>query len=195
MKAWLRLTLATLLGLSAGTGLAIWQVRGGLAAGQVTNGPWATAKTYGTRDADVLTRARVALSGLLALPAKEAMYFTAKTDSAGRPLEGRCTYELAIPPIAARWWSVTAYEGEGWLIPNPQNTYSAGSGSLPPNSKPMIVVSPRAPTDWGAWTGKHISTGNAGSFDLTLRIYHPDKAILAHPETAVLPPIERVACK
>ncbi len=187
MKPWHRYTLTIVFGLAAGVSVAVWQVRGGLAAGQVTNGPWATAKTYGTTDADALTRARVALSGLLALPAKEAMYFTAKTDSAGRPLDGKCSYRLAGRALPARWWSVTLYEGEGWLVKNAANRWSVGSSAVPAGGW-TIAVAPNRTS--GAW----IPTGSAQRFDLTLRAYHPSAEILGRPEAAQLPVIERIAC-
>jgi hypothetical protein len=148
----------------------------------------------GSADASMLLRAQVALSGLLALPAKEAMYFTAKTDSAGRSLDGRCTYELTVPNIPARWWSVTAYEREGWLIRNPEGQYSASSGQFTQAAKKMIAVGPVPPVGPVPWTGGFISTGGVTGFDLTLRVYHPAADLLAHPETAKLPLIERAIC-
>lgn len=195
LKGWHRIMLATVLGLAVGVSLAVYRVRGGLAAGQITNGPWATAKTYGSAQADALTRARVALSGLLALPATEAMYFTAKTDSAGRPLDGRCVYKLSLPEIPARWWSITAYQGEGWLIANPGANYSVGSGFFGDEAG-FIVVGPKPPMPWsGAPKRGYISTGGVAAFDLTLRAYHPSADLLAHPDAAKLPSIERGPCK
>ena len=191
MKPWHRMTIAVILGLAGGASLAVYRVRGGLAAGQIINGPWATAKTYGTKDADTLTRARVALSGLLALPANEAMYFTAKTDSSGQFLDGRCTYRLMGGPMPGRWWSVTLYQGEGWLVKNPANRWSVGSSAFPGSAikEWMIRVSPDP--QQGQW----IPTSGVARFDLTFRLYHPSPATIAQPGAAALPPIVRVGCK
>ena len=180
-----------MLGLATGVLLAAYRVRGGLSAGQITNGPWATAKTYGTKDADALTRARVALSGLLALPAKEAMYFTAKTDSAGQPLDGKCTYRLMGGPMPGRWWSVTLYQGEGWLVKNPANRWSVSSSAFPGSAikEWTILVSPDPQA--GPW----IPTGGVARFDLTFRSYHPSPETLARPDLAALPLIVRTGCK
>ncbi len=175
--------------------MAVYRVRGGFSAEQIANGPWATAKTYGTRNADALMRARVALSGLLALPAKEAMYFTARTDSAGRPLDGRCTYKIIVPQIGARWWSITAYRGEGWLIPNAGENYSVASGTLGEAADRTIIIGPRTPTKWAGSPAAFISTGGVAAFDLTLRTYHPASELLAEPERAALPTIERGPCQ
>ncbi len=156
----------------------------------MTNGPWATARTYGTKDADALTRAQVALSGLLALPAKEAMYFTAWTDSAGRPLEGRCTYLIRGQAFAARWWTITLYRGEGWLVPNSANRWSVGNLPVDRAGRWSAILSPRSQHISSNW----LPTGNVDRFDLTLRLYHPSDAILAYPEKAELPALERTAC-
>lgn len=187
MKPWHRITLATALGLVAGASLAVYRVRGGLSAGQITNGPWATAKTYGTTDADTLTRARVALGGLLALPAKEAMYFTARTDSAGRPLNGKCSYTLRGGTLDARWWSLTLYQGEGWLVPNAANRWSVGSSAVPADAWTITVAPDEAPGQW-------LPTGGVPKFDLTLRAYHPHGGLFDNPAGAKLPTIERGAC-
>ncbi len=165
-------------------------MRSGLGAGQVRNGPWATGKTFGTTDASALIRAQVALAGLLALPAKEAMYYTARSDSAGRPLSGNCTYQVKGGALDARWWSLTLYRGEGWLVPNAANRWSVGSAAIPPTMSGQwtITVGPEGSGD--LW----IPTAKVPSFDLTLRTYHPQGALLNAPDKATLPTIERVAC-
>lgn len=199
MKSWHRFTLAIVFGLAAGTSLAVYRVRGGLAAGQIVNGPWATARTYGTANASALVRAQVALSGLLALPAREAMYFTARTDSAGRPLNGRCSYQVYGPNIAARWWSVTVYDTHGYLRPNVLENYSVGSARLFP-TKPADNSSEIAFWFYVDETGldEHytaVSSGGDGAFELTLRAYHPSQRLLSNPEQARLPTIHRDSCK
>ncbi len=196
MKPWHRLTLATVLGIAAGASLAVYRVRGGLSAGQITNGPWATAKTYGTKDADALTRARVALGGLLALPAKEAMYFTARTDSAGRHLDGKCTYYLNSQQVPARWWSVTAYDASGRLISSPTGRYSVGGILAFPGAQTASVIVGPKPTTLSKPIPLRmfVDTGGAKTFELTLRVYHPAPSILTGPEGAYLPSITRLSC-
>ena len=84
MKPWLRYTICIALGLGGGAAFAVASgARATTAAKQVRNGPWSANTDQGTAEASALTRAKVALYGLLALPAKEAMYFIAATDSDG----------------------------------------------------------------------------------------------------------------
>jgi hypothetical protein len=190
MKAWLRHSLCIALGLIGGVAFAVNQVRGGLNDGRVSNGPWDTGKSFGSVDASTLTRAKVALSGLLALPAKEAMYFTATRDSAGRALDGRCTYDVRGGKLDGRWWSITLYEGEGWLVKNAANRWSIPASAVATDTQGRwgFTVSPTPQT--GAW----LPTGSAKAFDLTLRLYHPSPDMISNPENAQLPVIDRKGC-
>ena len=191
MKSWQRYTLCIALGLVGGVAFAVHQVRGGLAAATITNGAWTTGKSFGTAAADPLTRARVALGGLLALPAREAMYFTAKVDDDGKPLDGRCTYLVSGGQLDGRWWSVTLYEGAGWLVKNAANRWSipAHAATQHENGAWSFTVSPDEQP--GAW----LPTGGVEAFDMTLRLYHPSATMLAAPENALLPTIQQQGCK
>jgi hypothetical protein len=194
MKSWHRYAICITLGIVGGAGFAVAQIRGNYAAKQVRNGPWSANTNQGTAAASPLTRAKVALNGLLALPAKEAMYYIAEADSDGKPLDGRCTYKLRGEEFDARWWSLTLYQGEGWLVPNKANKYSVGSGSLiMMESKPAqwtITVGPDIPEELNGF----IPTGGVPKFDLTLRVYHPQGALLNNPAKAKLPTIIRERC-
>lgn len=190
MKTWHRYVICVALGLIGGAAYAVQLVRGGLNDGVVANGAWETGKSFGTLDASTLTRAKVALSGLLALPAKEAMYFTAQNDSDGRALDGRCTYDVRGGQLDGRWWSVTLYEGEGWLVKNAAKRWSipASAVSTDAQGRWSFTVSPDAQS--GSW----LPTGSVEAFDLTLRLYHPSVDIIKSPETAQLPIIDRKGC-
>jgi hypothetical protein len=190
MKTWHRFAACIALGLVGGAAFAVHQVRGGLSDGMVEIGPWETGKSFGTVDANALTRAKVALSGLLALPAKEAMYFTAQKDSDGRALDGGCTYVVRGGKLDGRWWSITLYEGEGWLVKNAANRWSipASAVSTDAQGRWSFTVSPNAQS--GSW----LPTGSVDAFDLTLRLYHPATDIIKNPEKAQLPIIDRKGC-
>lgn len=190
MKPWLRYTICILLGLGGGAAYAVHQVRSADLGRQVTNGPWSTNTDNGTKDASALSRARVALFGLLALPAKEAMYFTARRDSNGAPLNGKCTYTVSGGELDARWWSITLYKGEGWLVKNEANRWSV-AGNAPVRDAAgnwSFTVSPKKAE--GVW----LPTGGTPQFDLTLRTYHPQGALLNDPAKAKLPTIKKESC-
>jgi len=190
MKPWLRYSICILLGLAGGAAYAVHQVRSGDLGRQVTNGPWSTNTDNGTAYASALSRARVSLFGLLVLPAKEAMYFNAHDDSDSAPLSGNCTYIVSGGELEARWWSITLYEGEGWLVKNEANRWSVG-GNAPERDAQgnwSFTVSPERAE--GLW----LPTGQAPKFDLTLRAYHPKGALLNNPANAKLPTIKKERC-
>lgn len=162
----------------------------GLSAGraQVSIGPWQTSLVTGGADADMYTRAQVALTGLLALNRSETTYFVATRDDAGRPLQARCDYDVIGASIDARWWSITAYADDNFLIPNPADTFSFNNNSARPGSdgRFSLALGPRQRA--GNW----LPTGETGGFNLLIRLYNPSPEIARDPKNAKLPQIKRV---
>lgn len=154
----------------------------------IANGPWRTSLTTGSADADIYTRANIAVTGLFALSAAEAIYFVAMVDDDGRPLGANCTYVIVGKPVAARWWSITAYGADHFLIPNPIDRFSFNMGNLPTDGDGRFRIS-AAPTEQGTnW----LPTGNdSGRINLLFRIYNPAPETMANLRTITLPSIKR----
>lgn len=191
MKSWHRYSITLLGGLAVGLGAAWALTNGGLGDGAIRNGPWTTSLGYGTKATDPLTRAMVARSGLLALPARETIYWMAKTDASGVPLDGNCRYSLSGTPLDARWWSVTVYNDTGYLVDNPAGVWSVNGANvaLDADGAWRVVISPDKLAD-AAWL-----PGVKGEpFQLTLRMYNPGAAFRADPTKAVLPKIVKEGC-
>lgn len=191
MKAAFKWVGLAALGLMLGIGMAAWQIRSSDLGNDVRVGPWSTGRSIGTANADMKTRAIVALRGLLALPAQEARYFTATTDSAGAPLSGKCRYALTGGAIEARWWSVTLYDRGGWLIPNRWSRHSIGSARIPPDEASHWTVLIGPVEQAGLW----VPTGTDGPFELTLRAYRPRGTMARDPARISLPTITRGECR
>jgi len=200
-----------------GLGSAYQAVRSGLAGGEVANGPWRTSFVTGSVDADLYTRARVAVGGLLALAPSETVYWNAEHDAEGRPLDARCDYRVTGSELPARWWSVTAYAADHFLIPNDAGRYSFSQTTLarepagawtvrvatqPPTQGPLptsgvTAGAPRSeakPSEGANWlpSGR---AGATGPFALTLRLYNPAPEVYERPASLALPRIEREACR
>lgn len=181
--------LATLLG-GVALGLFVtWLtvVRGMGAAGGIDNGPWHTNLNTGSTDSGPYLRAAVAVHGLLALDRHETLYYTAERDSAGEALSGDCTYEIAGRDPPARWWSITAYGADDFLIPNAQGRYSASMNSIARSGDGSFTITVAKAGGGANW----IPVGD-GSFSLTLRLYNPKDP--ADPAHIVLPDIRRASC-
>lgn len=154
--------------------------------GAVVNGAWRTDLTIGSPAADPYTRARVAISGLFALNRSETIYFAARTDDDGQKLSGACTYRITGTMLPARWWSITAYGTDHFLIPNAPGRYSFNMKSVEPDAAGAFEVAASGSEQPGHW----LPTGPDG-FELTLRLYNPAADVAAHPEQLALPHIKR----
>jgi hypothetical protein len=186
---------AIVAGTAMGLGSALWLSgllpgTNTLAFGNVDVESWRSDFAIGSEAADPYTRARVARHGLLALAKTEAVYFTRNTDDDGRPLSAACTYRLSGGAMPAGWWSVTLYDQASMLPANADNALSIDAGRAGDGDWQAIIAA-AAPADAQHW----ISSRNAGAFDLTLRLYIPDPALLSAPDKTLVPPrIERLSC-
>jgi hypothetical protein len=118
-------------GLSLGAGTAVLQLRASFAADGIANGPWRTAEKVGTADASVATRAAGGIApGCWRCPSARRSTSTRPRTAPGRKLMGRCRYRVTGGRLDARWWSLTLYDAQGYLIPNPARAHSLGSAAL-----------------------------------------------------------------
>ena len=190
MRFLLKSLAVLIIGTALGLALTWATVMRGAMPGGIADGPWRTSLSIGSAGGDAATRARVALHGLLALSRAETIYYTAETDDAGRPLSGACSYRIAGRDPDTRWWSITAYGPDDYLIPNPARRYSVSKNSVARDAggafSADVSLQPH-PANW-------IAVGS-GAFTLTLRLYNPGASVAADPAHAALPKIERVSCK
>jgi hypothetical protein len=179
------------LGIALGLGSAAVALRQEGMGGGVAVGPWKMDLAAGSTSADMYTRARVALYGLLALDRKETLYYTAATDGAGAVLSGDCTYVLEGRDLAARWWSVTAYGPDSYLMPNDAGIYSFSKTTVKHEADGRYVVRISAEKQDGNW----LPVKPGERFDMTARFYNPDASVYAAPGDAALPSITKESCK
>lgn len=190
MKRWARYLIGALAGAAVGLGGAVWLVRNAALGNNVAIGPWATGRSFGSAGADPYTRAVVAVKGLLALPAQEARYYTAATDSDGAPLDGRCRYLILGGELPAAWWSMTAYDPAGYLIANPANRFSVASNAFQSSGRGGWSIRLAPTRQPGAW----LPSGGVPRLELTLRTYLPTDGGAGNPSVDVLPRIMREGC-
>ncbi len=195
MVAGLLKTLGVIVGaLVIGLGSAWWAINSGFGSA-LQNGAWSTDPAIGSETASPYARAAVARAGLLALNKSETVYFTAFTDDAGEPLNTKCSYRLDGQPLATRWWSITAYAADHYLIPNSANRHSQAMNTVSrnPDNGFSITLSPQGGGENGIPTG-FSGTGEGDSFSLTLRLYNPAEETYSNLETIALPTIAKEAC-
>lgn len=155
------------------------------------NGPWEADLTTGSADADMYTRARVALGGFLALSKEETIYYTAFRDSEGLTLSDNCDYIVRGYDPATRWWSLTAYAADNYLPQNDDDHLSVAQSTVTRAPDGRFTVNVSAEPQDQNW----VSSRNAGNFSLTLRLYNPRAAVYEAPATTPLPTLEREHCR
>ena len=181
------------IGVGAALGLgsaavSIYQLGG---SGAVTIGPWETPVDAGGPGRGMYLRAATAFFAPLALSRQEAMYFWAATDTGGRKLRGNCAYNVHGADLPARWWSITLYGSDHYLVRNPEHRYSFASVNIA-RSRPgdfNISVGP------GPVQGNWLDTASVPNFLLLARLYQPSDGAADRPASIAMPVIERGACR
>ncbi|HEX5509093.1 MAG TPA: DUF1214 domain-containing protein [Pseudolabrys sp.] len=174
-----------------GLGATYFALARGAAFGALTLGSWTAFPKSGTIDADPYARASLARSGRLPTSLGDGVFFSAKTDDAGRPLDGRCNVLVSGVTPAARFWTLTLYSPEGALIPNSINRYGFTSQEIVrrANGSFEIAVAPRAnPGNW-------LPTGGVDRYMLVLRLYDTAVGVSTRAgREAPMPAIKTKAC-
>ena len=159
------------------------------------NNGWLVPDAYvGRYGRNYLGRAVIARNLLGANTRAETVYPLGFTDSRGRPLRGRHRYTVRferrqLPPVRA-FWSLTMYDRDGYLYPNPLGRYAIGDrtsglrrgrdGSL------TVFLQHRRPK--GAARSNWLPAPS-GRFRVALRLYEPRRTVLSGAWRP--PPIKR----
>jgi len=151
-------------------------------------GHWVHSRAAGSTAAGPYTRAIIARDGLLALSAREAVYFSLNEDDQGRPLSESCGYELNGRPLDARWWFVMLYADDNFLAQNTDNAHSMDASRAGNDAPWSVRISP-VRGDATRW----ISSREARrGFIVMLRVYNPQRDF--RPSEQSLPVLITISC-
>lgn len=155
-------------------------------------GPWTAWVAAGRADADPYTRAHFIRRGMLPVSSALASTFEAIADSEGQRLHSSCEYAIEGDEPPARFWSISVFDEQGRLIPNPAERYSYNSATLlrSPGGRLQIALARIArPGNW-------LPTAGAGRISLVLTVEDQGGATHAAGDGAWRPPmIRRVSCR
>lgn len=151
-------------------------------------GRWVFSRAAGSTAAGPYTRAIIARDGLLALSAREAVYFSLYTDEHDRPLSESCVYELNGQPLDARWWSVTLYADDNFLAQNTDNAHSIDATRVGNEAPWTARISP-VRGEAAHWLS---SREARRGFIIMLRVYNPQHDF--RPSEQSLPVLTTVSC-
>jgi len=150
--------------------------------------------SIGNYGSDYVMRAAIAKYGLGALPPSEAAYPSSSRSADKEPLDGsKYNYRLhfdagELPPVNA-FWSLTAYDSDGYLKQNELSRFSIGeraSLQFSPDGSLDIYIQHEPPK---SGISNWLPAPKEG-FNLMLRLYYP-KAAFMNGEW-IIPPIEKV---
>jgi hypothetical protein len=184
-----------------GVGSAVYVIERLSVTSDVKVGPWYGASAAGSAEAGPYTRAAIARSAILALSREEAIYYIATTDSSGDPLTSSCRYTVSVEDQPARWWSITAYGPDNFLIPNDGDRYSFTRSDMVSGGEPVQIfelaidsVGGDSNSDDGQ--GPVVSSGVVvdQTFSLLLRLYHPHLSVLVSADQIAAPQIIKLGC-
>jgi len=92
--------------------------------------------------------------------------------------------------VDARWWSITAYAGDSFLIDNPASRYSYNMANVQREPNGRFIIRLSRSEKQGNW----LPTGRASAIRMCLRLYQAAPAILEDPSAVSLPSIVRESC-
>ena len=154
----------------------------GKKAGGESGKEWSYRTDGGAYGVDYLFRATIAAWGLGYNLPQDAVYPSLATDGDGRPLDGNNSYVLRfdsgkLPPVSA-FWSVTAYDAEGFFIPNALGRQAIGDRDrFVLNSDGSLDLLIQADSPGGAKEANWLPVAKA-PFNLLMRLYWPTSEVL-----------------
>ena len=154
----------------------------GKKAGGIGSKGWIYTTRSGAYGVDYLYRAAIAQCCLGENLPQDAIYPALSSDSEGRPLNGDSKYVLRfdkgkLPPVDA-FWSVTAYDTEGYLIPNVLKRYAIGDrDKLATNADGSLDLYIQADSPGKEKEANWLPVGK-GPFTLLMRLYSSHEEIL-----------------
>ncbi len=157
---------------------------------RVRLGAWSIEPHAGSAEADPYTRARFARTGEIPLAVGEGLVLIARKDDQGRPLDAACVYRIGPRAPAARTWTLSLFDPQGFPIANPAERYGFRSSEIMREGGDFVITVGAA-----AEPGNWLPVGAPGPFALVLKLYDsPLGATAGAIDPATVPKVTRVAC-
>ncbi|MCX7326209.1 MAG: DUF1214 domain-containing protein [Hyphomicrobiales bacterium] len=184
------LALIILLALIAGIGSTAVMLGERPPLGAYRLGPWQTFPRIGSSEVDPYGRALLARGPHLPLAVGEGIRLNARTDDAGEPLTGACSYRIVGNTIPSRGWTLAVVDLSDRALTGP-NAAALSDADLVTSESGELLITVSARVAAGNW----LKAPRAGRFGLVLRFYDtPLAASLGQLSPGFLPRIERISC-
>ncbi|MES2574051.1 MAG: DUF1214 domain-containing protein [Bacteroidota bacterium] len=125
IKKRVSLFLLAFVAIVVGIGTAVYSIKSWKNSSQENIGNWQTiGKDKDVNSDDLLSIAQIAVYATYPLTKKEVIYLNTTTDSDGNPIDPKSDYTISGKKFDAGYWSITAYDQDGFLIKNAAKKYS-----------------------------------------------------------------------
>lgn len=152
------------------------------------NGSWTGSNALPLGKSNLLTT-QVTLFGLFALPSDEAIYLFARKDENNEFFTSDYNYTIEgnTNDIKAKYWSITIYGKDLFLIDNEINRFSYNNSNIQKDSAGNFTITVSAIKQNGNW----LPSKKDSRFNLVLRIYKGEKDFISKLSEVSLPVIKR----
>lgn len=192
MADFVKILAVCVIGLGLGFLASLYALRRPSPFDRVQLGPWEIAAHAGSAEADPYTRGYLERSAEIPLAVGEGLQLIARTDDDGRPLDARCLYTVGAHVPAARYWTLSLIDSDGWPIDNPAGRYAFRSSEILRAVNGDFVIAVGAEAQPGNW----LPIGRSGPFALALRLYDsPLGATAGAIDKSAAPHLTRVGCR
>jgi hypothetical protein len=150
---------------------------------RVSNGWQMNTDSMGVYGNNYLKRALVAMVGLGANQADDAIYPLVIADAEGQPISGANAYVMhfskeELPPVEA-FWSLTMYDKDGFPVANPLNRFAIGSkDKLTYNQDGSLDLYIQNANPGKDKEANWLPAPKDGLLGLTMRLYAPRQSAL-----------------
>ncbi len=153
----------------------------------IENGCW-KGQNLAEIGTNQLLTARIAVATLYALNPSEVIYLVANEDTKGEELNSKNDYVIKGIPMDSRYWSITLYSEDYFLVPNEADKFSYNLHNVSYESDSSFIINISSLKKEHNW----LPSGKEGKFYLTIRMYHPQEHVYKNIESIQLPTIEKV---
>jgi hypothetical protein len=191
MADFIKVLVISIVGLGLGVMASVYALGRPSPFDRVRLGPWEIAAHAGSGEVDPYTKAFLERSGAVPLAVGEGLQLIARVDDDGRPLDARCVYSVGPRVPAARYWTLSLIDPEGWSVDNLAGRYGFRSSEILRGANGDFVIAVAAEPQPGNW----LPIGRPGPFALALRLYDsPLGATASAIDRTTAPRVTRVGC-
>jgi hypothetical protein len=191
MADFIKILVISIIGLGVGVMASVYALGRPSPFDRVRLGPWEIEAHAGSAEVDPYTRAFVERSGAVPLAVGEGLQLIARVDDDGRPLDARCVYSVGPRVPAARYWTLSLIDPDGWSVDNIAGRYGFRSSEILRDARGDFVITVAAEAQPGNW----LPIGRTRPFALALRLYDsPLGATASAIDRIAAPLVTRVGC-